>query len=441
MITDVTTKETQAKRLTRTQFQQIATTNPSAAHRVKFSYQNMGHLVVLQLGHMVYGIDPRNKPRVLWEQNLSSLPGAGTTAPTYTTMNYDAQDNSLVLVYSDGWMQRLGEAGPLQGSVITLPMRDSLVGIDPVTGRRLWTRTDVTSRSHIFGDKENIYVVNLSDDGKPSGTRVIRAYDGVTVKAKDFTSVFNKRKGMQGRNILVVEPGVAKGGEPPLTLKMYDIVKGEDIWKEELPAGSIMMESEDPKLAGFVAPDGAIRVFDLEQRKEVMKTKLYDPKQLGKPQTVYLVSDPDNLYVAINGPLDPNIPNWGGTAVGPQPNVLPASGLRSIPVNGVVTAFNRKTGGLKWFSQIENQQMILSMMDELPMLLFTARYQYQAPPARVNMMKFTYLAYAKHNGKRWDYDDELPPNMFFHTLTMDHRSGKVEFTGFNFKAVLDSVAK
>src|SRR6185437_9844325 len=109
--------------------------------------------------------------------------------------------------------------------------------------------------------------------------------------------VFSKRKGGQGRNILVAEPGTAKGGEAPLTLKMYDIVKGEDVWKEELPAGSIMMESEDPKLAGFVAPNGAVRVFDLEQRKEVLKSKLYDPKQLGKPQAVYLVSDPDNLYV------------------------------------------------------------------------------------------------------------------------------------------------
>ena len=35
----------------------------------KFSFQNLGHLVVLPLGHMVFGIDPINH-KVLWEMNL-----------------------------------------------------------------------------------------------------------------------------------------------------------------------------------------------------------------------------------------------------------------------------------------------------------------------------------------------------------------------------------
>ena len=120
----------------------------------------------------------------------------------------------------------------------------------------------------------------------------------------------------------------------------------------------------------------------------------------------------------------------------------PRSGLRSIPVHGYVYAFKRKTGGIQWFNKIENQQMIVSMLDELPVILFTARYNFQSPPpARFQMMKFTMRAYAKHTGKLWYDNDNLPQNMFFHTLTMDHRAGKVDFIGYHLKLTLDTVAK
>src|SRR5262249_30437682 len=161
-LTDVATGEERWKLgLTRTQFQAIAT-GSGQSHRVKFGYQTLGHLVVLQLGHMVFGLDPLNKGRVLWERNLSSLPGSATAPPPPQSLPSDRGDNSVVLVYTDGWMQRLGSAGPLQGGVICLQMRDSLTAIDPVTGRTLWTRSDVSSRSHVFGDDSHVYAVGTA---------------------------------------------------------------------------------------------------------------------------------------------------------------------------------------------------------------------------------------------------------------------------------------
>ena len=182
---------------------------------------------------------------------------------------------------------------------------------------------------------------------------------------------------------------------------------------------------------------------DVEKRKEVMTTKLHDVAHLDKPQAVHLVADKDFFYVAMNGQPDPNIPNWGGMPPGIQPNVINTSGLRSVPVHGFLTAFKRKTGEFKWFAKIENQQMIVSMLDEMPLILFTSRYLYMAPgPNRMQTMKFTMQARGKHNeGKLWHSEDNLPQNMFFHTLTMDHRAGKVEFTGYNLKLILDTVAR
>lgn len=435
-IIDIATNEEKARlSLTRTQFQQIAQAG-TQGYRVKFTFQNLGHLVALQLGHMVFGIDPLNKGRVLWEKNLSSLPGSATTAPVHQSLTINPRDNSVELLYSDGWMQRLGEIGPLQGGVICLQMRDTLVAVDPVSGRTLWERSDVNSRSHVFGDDQYVFVVAAGEDGSASGTRVFRAYDGVSVRLPDFSRAYNSRLRVHGRTILTQQTDAAKNA---LTLRLYDVVEGKDVWTQSYPQASTLLTSEDPRLAGVVEPDGTVRVVDVVARKEVLNAKLADPKHVEKAQAVYLVSDPDYLFVAVNGPADPNVPPWGG---GLQPNVQNGSGLRSIPVNGMVYAFNRKTGGLQWYNPVENQHMILSQFDELPLVLFTARYQHLSPPPqRIAMWKYTARAIAKHNGKLWYDNPNVFAGMFFHSLTMDHRTGKVELTGGNLKVTLTAVAK
>lgn len=435
-IVDVTTNEEKARLgLTRTQFAQIVQAN-NQGHRVRFNFQNLGHLVVLQLGHMVFGIDPLNKGRVLWEKNLSSLPGSTTAAPYYQSLTLDPRDGSVVLLYSDGWMQRLGEVGPLQGGVICLQMRNALVAVDPVSGRTLWQRADINSRSHVFGDDGHIYVVTLGEDGSAAGTRVYRAYDGVSVRAPDFSRIFNSRIRVQGRTILAQQTDATKNS---LTLRLYDVFEGKDVWTQSYPQGSTLLTSEDPRLAGVVEPDGAVKVVDIVARKEVLNARLSSARDVEKAQAVYLLSDPDYFFLAVNGPADPNVPPWGG---GLQPNVQNGSGLRSIPVNGMVYAFNRKTGGLQWYNPVENQMMIVSQFEDLPLVLFTSRFQYLSPPpARIAMWKYTARAIAKHNGKLWYDNPNVFAGMFFHSLTMDHRTGKVELTGTNLKVTLAAVPK
>ncbi len=424
--------------LTRTQFASIVNNNAQLgqSNRVKFGFQSLGHLVVLQLGHMVYGIDPLGKGRVLWEKNLSSLPGSATTAPAPPSPSYDPRDNSITLVYSDGWTQRLGEFGPLQGSVVCLQMRDQLMAIDPVSGRVLWTRTDVPSRSHVFGDEQYIYMVNVGENGQPSGTRVFRAYDGVSVRTRDFSEVYHHRTRVLGRRILTAQ----NDAKNQLTIRLYDILQGQDVWKQTYPMGTIQLTSENAHLAGVAEPDGTVRVQDLISGKEILNTRLADPKHLEGAQAVYLISDPDYLFLAVNGPTGPNVPGWQGGGV--LPNVQPSSGLRSVPVNGMVYCFDRRTGARKWYNPVENTQMIVSQFEELPMVLFAARHQVISGPNRsVVQMRYTAQAIAKHNGKLWYDNSNTPPGMMFDTLVMDHRTGKVEFSGPAFKVTMVAVPK
>src|SRR5205823_10968347 len=118
---------------------------------------------------------------------VAQIPGQG---PTVTI---DPRDGSALVAYSDGWMQRLGQTSPLEGAAVCLQMKDALTAIDPISGRVLWTRSDVTSRSALFGDDQNVFVVEMSQEGKPAYTRVFRTYDGATVRAPDFRQAFADR--------------------------------------------------------------------------------------------------------------------------------------------------------------------------------------------------------------------------------------------------------
>ena len=173
---------------------------------------------------------------------------------------------------------------------------------------------------------------------------------------------------MLGRNILASS---SDPRNPAVTLRIYDVLQGKDLWKQTFAPNSIVLQSEDPRLAGVAEPTGTVRVIDLQTQKEVFKGQLANPKQLVGAQSVALVSDPEYLYIAINSPPDPNLVAMGMPG-GSQASLQTTAGLRSIPVNGMVYSFRRKTGEVNWFYKTKNQQMVLSLFDELPVVLFAA---------------------------------------------------------------------
>jgi tetratricopeptide (TPR) repeat protein len=429
---------------TPTQFQQIANAN-GQGHRVRFGYQSMGHLVVVQIGHMVLGLDPMGKGRILWEKNLSSLPGG---APLPTEYVFDAKDNTIRVLYSDGWVQRLGQTGPLAAGVVCLQMRDNLTAVDPITGRTLWTRTDVNSRTKVFGDEQHVFVVNLNEKNEAAGTRVFRAYDGVSVKVPDFSTVFDRRTRIVGRTILAT----SQDARNATTYQLYDILEGREIWKQTFEANAIPLTTLDDRLIGAVE-SGTVRVIDVATRKENFTAKLDDAAHAAGATAIHLLGDAENFYLAINGPADPNVPGAFG---GVQHNVDPTSGLRAVPVNGMVYAWDKATRSRLWLAPVLNQQLVVSQFEELPMLLFTSRYQHQSGQAinRMNTLKHAVRALAKHNGKTWfaarlveGSNDGSPDDAinyatgYFHTLNVDVRSNKVEFIAHQFKVTMTATPK
>jgi outer membrane protein assembly factor BamB len=329
--------------------------------------------------------------------------------------------------------------------VICLLTRDAMTAIDPVTGRTLWTRTDVNSRSTVFGDDQNIYVVGMGEGNSATGTRAFRAYDGVTVRVRDFTNEYQNRVRMLGRNILVAETDVKN----VLKMRIYDVLTGRTPWEQKFAPGSVQLRSEDPNLAGAVEPDGTVRIVDLRSTKEVMKGKMrwgkMSPKELSSAKGVYLVSDPTAVYIAVNGPNDPNVgggpPGWVGVpgTSTVQPMLSAGYGLRALPVNGDVYAFNRASGKLLWVNEYASSTMTLTHFEDMPAIVFTARYQKRlAGGPGFNVQQYSAIqAVHKRTGKALLHKEDGNLGVVnFHAVQMDPRTGKFEFLSTQLKVTV-----
>src|SRR5262249_54519439 len=179
----------------------------------------------------------------------------------------DPIDGTMTIIYPDNFMQRIGRAGPIEPSYVCLQARDGLTAIDPITGRTLWVRGDraVTSRAHLFGDEQTVYVVEMNQSNNPTGTRALRAHDGAALSVPDFGSVYQLRQRVIGRTILVSENRDGK-----TVLRLHDVQAAKDVWNKEFPSGSVILKSEEPHLAGGIEPSGKVTVLALRKQTAVM---------------------------------------------------------------------------------------------------------------------------------------------------------------------------
>ncbi|HEV3205231.1 MAG TPA: PQQ-binding-like beta-propeller repeat protein, partial [Gemmataceae bacterium] len=383
----------------------------SGYNNVRFPYFFKGHLVVVNLGHVVYAFDPVEKKK-LWEKNLM---GNGILPGTNFQITQD-RDGTLQLTYADGFVQKVGKTGPIEASYVCVNTRDGLVALDPLKGTVLWTKTDVPMRTQIFGDDQYVYLVEVHQDGSSGAGKALRAHDGVAVDVPDFGPLYSRRIRTIGRHLLLSETE-----KNDLVVRLYDVHTGKDVWKKSFPAKAIVLKCEDPDLVGAVDPkDGKVTVFNLHNKKEVLAATV-DPKDVEKVQEIYLLNDNDRFFLAIHRIPDPGLNPWGG----PWANVI--YGMRCVPVNGKVYAFERDTGKLNWKVDAQNQMMVLEQFKDMPIVLFTARSQKPQNVGGINrggvIQVATTLSFDKRTGKRiFDKEFQNQSNQFY-ALNVNMQAG------------------
>ncbi len=145
--------------------------NTQPAPTPECSYMTLGHLAVVPVGNIIVGLDLVHG-KEMWRKNLldqvNGPPAGAVPQPQEYSLTVDPRDGSVQIVYQEGWTQHLGRVGPLEGAAVCLQMRDALTAVDPVSGRVLWTRSDVSSSSRLFGDDQHVFVVEMAENGKPA---------------------------------------------------------------------------------------------------------------------------------------------------------------------------------------------------------------------------------------------------------------------------------
>jgi outer membrane protein assembly factor BamB len=410
--------------LTRTLFQ-MALMQSGNGNGPRFPYQTVGHTVVLNLGHLVFGLDPVNR-KVLWEKSLVGPVRVGTGQVVS-----DPRDGSLQIVYPDGWVQRLATPLVVEPGYVCLQTRDGLLALDPVTGETLWTRGDGRTRSQLFGDDRYVYLVDLNQEGAPTAARAFRAADGVAAnEVPDFSAAFAQRQRLDGGRILAADTK-----EDKLVLRLYDVPTGKDVWVKRCAGGSQVVHCEDPHLAAVLEPDGALTALDLRSGEEVLKASL-DTKDVANIQGAALLSDAGQYYLLINGPRDPNATPWNG----PWPNLMPGTGYPTLPVNGKIYGFDKETGQYRWVTMdIPVQMLVLENFQDLPILLLTSRYNKAAGVGgdRWIVNSAALAIVDKRTGKLvCDKRDLENAQQQFHAFRADLQQGKIELTSYNLKVTI-----
>ena len=417
--------------------------NTTPNYNARFPYCTTGHLVVLPLAQMVFGIDPVNR-RVLWEKNVA----AGGSGPEAANPQYpngpqwdgvpavDPRDGSVLVAYRNSqWAQRLGQTSPLEGHTICIQFRDQLSALDPLTGRILWSRSDVNSRNYLFADEDHVFLVELDQANVPHATRVFRATDGISVKAPDFSALFAKRLQVLGRNLLLSDTDASN----KLTLRLYDVLTGQDVWKQVYPSRSLVARSEDKSLTAVVEPDGKVHVLDLKARKEIMSGQMSEPAEhLRNVQTIHLLADAKNFYLACQAPMDANnnINRFGNGVGSVQSNVMTQLGMRTIPVNGRLYAFERDSGEVAWHALVRNQFLLLDQFEDLPIVLLTARQQNMqnvAPGRQQWGFSVAVVGIEKRSGKSLVPEEDMKGTSNFFAVRNDTRTSTVDFLSPNLK--------
>ena len=375
--------------------------------------QIRGHLLVLNFNHMVYAYDLADRKK-LWEYNLfGKTPMAMQQQPVRTENEADG----VRLYYQDGWTQKVGQIGVIESTYVCLITRDGLVAVDPAKGTVLWTKSNVSSRVQLMGDDNTVFVFESNQEGAVTTARAIRAGDGVEVKIPDSSKVFSnlKKSKTVGRRVLVLDE---KGGKKSMCL--YDILTGKDDWRKEIEGNAVMLQCEDPNLAGYVSSNGDVVVFSVKDGKEVFSARLDEQKRtqhMDKVDSAVLLTDRERFFVMLNRPVENNNFNY-------MPALTP--GIRALRVNGHMYCFDRTTQKRLWYTddQFENQLIVLDQFQDLPIVIGANNYN------RINNGVFEgngvrVIALDKRTGSRL-YDKELGPSQSFHAMTADPRTGTVE---------------
>lgn len=314
-----------------------------------FSYAQgraTGHTPVVWLGTRVCAVDTLGgEAKALWVE------------PTVTA---DPPVPGMA-VFMPWRMQQFRQARPSIASeclplVVTshcvcFQQEHKLVALDPLTGKLLWSRSDVDRNADLFGDDELIFVTG-------SNTTEAAVYSALDGSERGWRTVpeLRRRLAVTGRRVVTWQ--TAGDG---CRLEMVDAWTGEVAWTRPFDPKAQPWMLGDDQVAVF-DPQGRLAIVDAATGEKVVESQLDAEPSL---EGVVVLRSADRYVVVANRP---------GQQAGP---IMMQMAPGNVNAHGRVTGVDRKTGKKLWTAEVTDLAVRADQPGGLPVVVFHNMYHRQ----------------------------------------------------------------
>jgi outer membrane protein assembly factor BamB len=242
-----------------------------------------------------------------------------------------------------GWVKLLGE------ELIVYQVGERITAADALTGKPRWVRDSVRRQSRIFGDRERLAVI------PPDSTSVVvlKTADGEILRTRPLP-IPHSQVAFHGINVIAWT--TPKGQK---SLESRDLETGKLRWTILCPEVKSFLKVGEEELALFEL-DGQFRIVSLKDGATKVDAKVESVKD----RLSHEVRRVGNVYLLLSSKDNPP------ARAGRNPFVRDPI---AIPVDGLVYAFDAKTGKFIWKTEIADQALEKLPPYHSPVIVFSKR--------------------------------------------------------------------
>lgn len=316
----------------------------------------MGDLVMLQHGAEIFALDTlglngQHKARKLWSYQFrdpyQTLMEGGQR---FRSLRSDRQNRPL-----DMRGRVLGGLGPVTFDAVYYQEGRTIVAAEPLTGERLWQRSDVEHGSLMFVDEDRLMVV------APSG-RTASFY------RRDDGQYLGERPFLNGLQYIKTYDGHLLGfqyTDHHFSLESRHIWTGKTVWSKAFQKSSLWTRVGNDELAVLQRNDGRFFIVNGHDGSSSIDTEVK-----AQPQAIAInvQSSIDRHVLIVNHPTQTQA-------------MRVHSGRRgSVNVHGTIHGIDRHTGVVRWSTEVSNQTVDLNQPAEIPILVLSSLISKRSRP-------------------------------------------------------------
>ncbi len=359
----------------------------------------VGHQLILYHRGIVQAVSPTTR-QLIWSHSVDVAANVSVSSrPRQPIMVRGEQAGPQLSL-----MMQNARRGPLRvvnRRVVCVSGRRRLTALDTATGEVLWQRDRVAAGTPVMGSDEIVYLagggpmmgrppgIAMGFPGgmrPPTGTAAVRpplalrVRDGKRLKIEGLADKLQGALRLQGTTITWIRNGGSVKllglSWTQLFVQRDDVITGKTLWQHKLESGSRLTTLGDDHL---VLLDGSGRLGRLD-----LSTGTLAPvgqvaaSDLKGSSNVFAFQDAENLYVAVNKPLQGSYYSVN---------------MHSIRVNGPLLAFARTAqgGAPRWRQQVDGLNLVLEKLEHSPLLLLASRQYMREGNLRYYLLKLRAL--------------------------------------------------